>query len=926
MDYVKEGFAKIDRDLDFLIVCFREVLEELGEKKIAEQLPFSHELKKLPLPRRFSPHLAQAYSIAFQLLNMVEENAAAQMRRARASIEDPDPEHGLWRDYLTKLLELGCKEKEIAETLSHIHVEPVLTAHPTEAKRATVLEKHRELYLLLVQRENQMWTPNELSANREQIKTVLERLWRTGEVLLEKPSVNKERQTILHYLREVFPAVLPRLDLRFQQAWEKMGFDPDSIFDPANRPRLTFGTWVGGDRDGHPLVTAETTCETLNELRVEALLVLHRMLANLPRIMSLSDSLQTPPKELLQRNKEIIELLGDRANQAVELNQSEPWRMLSALIVTRLPIQLNEALSVKPSQFPGCYRYSSELEDDLLVLRDSLLKVNAKRLAEHDVNPILRAVQVFGFHLASLDVRQNSAFHDKAMEQLLLASGLNGMDFANWPEKARLELLLRELRSPRPFLHVNAPVGPQADAVLSCYRVLARHIENYGTGGIGSLIISMTKRYSDLLVVYLLAREAGLTRYGKDGLYCLLPVVPLFETLEDLEGSPKIMQAFLAHPVTQLSLRNYRKTCQNTGCKSRRPVQQIMIGYSDSNKDAGILASQWGLHKTQKILVRIGDHADVDIRFFHGRGGTISRGAGPTHRFLEALPHGSLTGDLRVTEQGETIAQKYANLITATYNLELLLAGTTGITLKQRHSGDTFLPLAPVAERLTELSSNCYRQFLQTEGFMKFYEQATPIDLLENSRIGSRPSRRTGVRSLEDLRAIPWVFSWTQARFYLPGWYGVGTALETLKEEYPQDFKALREAISCWPFMRYVMTNIETNMASADLKLMQSYSSLVGDSELRNRFFGLISGEFKRTQRMLDLLFGGKEMKVRRPRMMSTLKLREEALRSLHMQQIDLLKRWRRLKDKGSHCKADVLLQDLLLSVNAIASALRTTG
>lgn len=918
-DFRDVGFAKLDQDLVFLMGALREVLVDLGEDDIAAQLPWASDTRAAGSPKQFSTKLGQACSIGFHLLNMVEENVAAQMRRARAGTTPPQVEPGLWADHLNDLKAAGWKPAEVAAALPSIRVEPVLTAHPTEAKRSTVLELHRELYLLLVQRENQMWTPLEMEAIRGQIKVVLEQLWRTGEVFLQKPGVAKERRTIMYYLREVFPAVLPRLDLHLRQAWESMGWDPRLLADPEKLPRLRFGSWVGGDRDGHPFVTAKVTEESLREMREQALLVLYRMVEKLPRHLSLSTGDHPVPAFLLKAIRRHVRLLGERGEKAIARNPLEPWRQFTSLIMARMPVTLNELGRVKIQELPGSYKGPTEMIDDLKLLRLSLQRVGAGRLTTADVDPIIRAALVFGFHLAALDVRQNSAFHDKALSQLMIAAGLDGEDFADWSESQRVNFLEKELRSPRPFLHAGAPVGPEATAVLDCYRVLAGHLARYGSEGLGALITSMTKRYSDLLVVYVLAREAGLAELHSGQLVCALPVVPLFETLEDLEAAPGIMRQFLEHPVTRASLKR-----QQPGVK--HPVQQIMIGYSDSNKDVGILASQWALHRGQTELVRVAGDCGVELRFFHGRGGTISRGAGPTHRFLEALPHGSLHGDLRVTEQGETIAQKYANQITATFNLEVLLAGVAGVSLQHSRQGNEPASHAQIASKLSEFSSEAYRAILHREGFMDFYTQATPLDALEQSRIGSRPSRRTGARTLADLRAIPWVFSWTQSRFYLPGWYGVGTALERLKDEEPALFKALSAQIGKWPFLRYVLNNVETNLASADPKIMRDYANLVPNRVLREAFYGDIVAEYRRSRRMLDLIFGGKSIEQRRPRMLKTLRLREAPLRVLHRQQVDLLKRWRKYKAKDQSKEANAMLPDILLSVNAIASGLRTTG
>jgi phosphoenolpyruvate carboxylase len=482
----------------------------------------------------------------------------------------------------------------------------------------------------------------------------------------------------------------------------------------------------------------------------------------------------------------------------------------------------------------------------------------------------------------------------------------------------RLRFLDRELRSPRPFLHSTASAGPEADAVLGCYRVLAAHIERNGTDGVGALIVSMTRRLSDLLAVYILAREAGLTKLMPEGLACLLPVVPLFETIGDLDRGSAILRIFIEHPVTRGSLRIQRK-------KGGPLVQQVMVGYSDSNKDAGILASQWALQKAQANLASIGREEGVVIRFFHGRGGTISRGAGPTHRFLEALPHGALSGDIRLTEQGETIAQKFGNLVTATYNMELLVAGVAATAYDHQFGEEAKHKLEPVLEQLAESSTRAYRRLLEADGFIPFFRQATPIDALEHSRIGSRPARRTGQASLADLRAIPWVFSWNQARFYLPGWYGVGSALKELERAEPEEFARLVAGIRSWPFLHYVLTNIESSIASTDIELMHRYADLVDDAKVRGEIFGMILHEWEQTREMLEKLRGS-AMAERRPRMLKTLQLRADALRVLHLQEIDLLRRWRKLHETGDEAAADAMLPELLLSINAIASGLRTTG
>lgn len=914
-DYVAIGFDQIGRDLRLLVDCLAEVLEEIGEAELARFVPWRD--RPIPDAAQLPPRLGLVYSIAFQLLNMVEECAAARMRTLREEAEGPAAERGLWAAQLARLRAEGLGEDSVAAVLREIEVEPVLTAHPTEAKRLSVLEQHRAMTGLLEELAAEHLTGTRRNALRTDVKAALERLWRTGEILLQKPTVTDEQRNVLHYLRDVFPGVLPVLEERLRLAWQHAGFAADKLAADV-LPQIRFGTWVGGDRDGHPGVTASVTAETLERLRANALVVMHRQLAALTEKLPISEWLQTPPPRLFALRAQCLTALGEAAAPVLSAHPGEPWRQVVELMLARLPVEVAPGQLARVRDEAGCYTQAAELASDLAELHASLVEIGAARLAAHDVVPVQRALGVFGFHLARLDVRQNSAFHARALVQLIGVAGIDGSQWEEWSEAERLRFLERELRSPRPFLHPAASAGPEADAVLGCYRVVAQHISQHGTEGLGALIVSMTRRVSDLLVVYVLAREAGLLRRFPEGMVCLLPVVPLFETADDLERGPEILRAFLELPVTRQSLAYHAKCAGRPG----RPRQQVMVGYSDSNKDAGILASQWALQRAQLRLARAGRDAGVAIQFFHGRGGTISRGAGPTHRFLDALPAGSLAGSIRLTEQGETIAQKYGNPVTAAYNLELLVAGVTAATLLHRAADEEPHPLAPLMERMGRASMRAYRALLETEGFLEFHRQATPMDALENARIGSRPTRRTGQASLADLRAIPWVFSWTQARYYLTGWYGVGTALSELTEA---ELAEVAGQLRAWPFLHYVLTNVESSLASTDLPLMRAYAGLVRDPAVRERIGSLIEAERQQTLAMVEKLRGGR-MAERRPRFTKTITLRAKALRALHHQQIGLLSHWRAAHATSGQAAADALLPEVLLSVNAIASGLRTTG
>ena len=906
---LNDGFELLESELGFAMETFAEVLVRLGHHNLSTRLPWrGRSLDAVDGPDR---PLVQAYSIAFQLLNIVEERVAAVARRWREKAHGPTAEKGLWPDKLAEMRRMGLDEKSLAIILSQVRVEPVLTAHPTEAKRQTVRERHREIYDIMQERENPSFTDRERARGRQFLDAQLEALWRTGEIHVTRPSITQELDNALFYLREVFPEAVSRAHTHLHEAWCEAGLDP--VLLDALPPMIRFGTWIGGDRDGHPGVTAEVTHKALAALRHNALRLFARQLERLAQNLPLSKHFQKLPPELeVMIERLTAEIDGRAAGDLAALLQNhreEPWR--AAALLMRLKLLLSRD---KPDS-GAVYQSPADLIADLDVLDHTLAHAGAGRLVDDFINPIRRQLAVFGFHSATLDVRQNSAFHQKALTQLLVKAGIpGGASFADWSHQQKLALLEKELRSPRPFLAPGISAGPEADTVIDCHRVLAAHRARHGSAGLGALIVSMTRDTPDLLTVYLLAREAGLMEMTADGLRCPLPVVPLFETMDDLERAPGIVDEFLSHPVTRRSL--------DAG---GTPDFQMMLGYSDSNKDCGILSSQWALHRAQTLLAETCLKHRARPVFFHGRGGTVGRGAGPTHWFMEALPHGALHGGFRMTEQGETIAQKYSHLGAATYHTELLMASVASATAKHRGPTSRTSADPAIMERLAEWSRDAYRAFLQAPGFMDFYRTATPIDALENSLIGSRPARRTGRATLEDLRAIPWVFSWTQSRFFLPGWFGAGTALQRLEQDDPAEFTKLSDHLNDVQFMRYVITNIDSSLASTNEELMRAYAGLVPDADLRDRFLGTIIDELNRTRDALGKLFQ-RPFDERRPRMARTLAIREEPLMVLHMQQVSLLRQWRAQIAAGNSAAAEQLIPELMISINAISSGLRTTG
>jgi len=899
---------KWDDDFQFLLNCFRTALERTGEQELAGFVADAFSNGGI-IERALPPRCAQALSMAFQLLTMAEENTANQVRRVRETVGGPASEPGTWPYQLQQLAAAAFGEADIRRVLASVYVQPVLTAHPTEAKRPSVLERHREIYLMLVERENPTRTPMEQQALQQRLEDSLERLWRTGEILLERPDVESEVRNTLHYVSNVFPGVLQLLSERFYQSWE-WAF-PGSA--PPDEPRLAFGTWVGGDRDGHPFVTTAVTRYALEALHARALHVLRNALESLAGRLSLSDAMQRAPSSLHER---IAAYTGMTAATAtVREYQDEPWRHLSHLLLMRMP-QPGDA---HPAGY--CYQRPSELDEDLRFLEQTLQGIGADRLATSEVGAVRHLVAAYGFHGASLDIRQTSAFHTTAIAQLLTVAGLDGSGYPNWSEERKRAELDRELDSPRPFAVASARLPAEAEACVGVLRLIREWREGHGPGAIGSYVVSMTHTASDLLNVYLLAREAGLVRSTPDGLVYELAITPLFETIDDLENSGRMLAEFLAHPVSRRTLRHLQARDGRP-----RPLQEVMIGYSDSNKDGGILASHWYLRKAQIQLAAVARDAGVDLRFFHGRGGTIGRGAGPTHVFLESLAPCTLEGEIRVTEQGEVISQKYANRLTAATHLERLLAGVTRWTLMQsrelKRAGDE---LEEILEQAASISIEVYRDLMEEDGFIDFFAQATPIDAIECSHIGSRPARRTGRRTVEDLRAIPWVFSWSQARFNLPGWYGVGGALQRIRECNPAGWQSLGRAARTWPFLSYLLHNVEFSVVAADPPIMAEYAALVDNDALRSRILARINDEYRKTYDIVDELLGGGRNR-RRPRLIKAVEIRRHALLRLHREQIALLRAWREALRGDRTDEAERILPSLLVTVNAIAGGLKTTG
>lgn len=895
------AFQKITDDRNFIIDCYVEMLNNINEKDYVSLIKSANfsELDREQLP---SDKIIQCLSIYFQLITLVEENAATQYRRKLENQDSISSVRGSWAEALQLWKDQGISEEKMLQAISGTHVIPVLTAHPTEAKRVTVIEIHRELYLLLVQRENSALSYLEQNTIKENIVNLLERWWRTGEVYLKKPDIKDERSNIIYYLSKVFPIVLEKSDKQLKASWLNLGLSPLKIRNPDVFPKINFGSWVGGDRDGHPLVTPDITQETLVLHRKTALSLIKNQLVEVIIRLSVSAIVNPVPYLLSEAIEKKSKALGIQGEKAVLRNPYEPWRQYVGLLAAKLDNTISNDFFDSNSY----YKSSKDLQEDLKFLRDILVDNGMKGIAEDVLFPIERTISCFGFHLAKLDIRQNSSFHDKAISQILKTNGEQDCDFEHWDEEKRVNFLNKVLDNHSTITDITVSYGAEADNVLDCYRVVRQHINQYGSDGIGSFIVSMARNLSDLLVVYLFMRETQLLNTN-------IRVVPLLETIEDLHNGSKILEKFLQHPIT----------------KERAPKvdhkQEVMLGYSDSNKDGGTIASKWNLFKAEQELSEVGRKNHTQIYFFHGTGGTISRGGGKYHRFLESMPVNSVNGTIKITVQGETVAQQFGNPLTATYNLNALASGVAKQTIlsNNHHPGKEKYPFE-IMEFLAEKSFEHYRDLIETPGFISFYSKATCIDVIERSKIGSRPARRTGTRTLTDLRAIPWVFSWNLSRITITGWYGLGEALKSLKAEKPQDFNRLKESIHHWTFFRFLMIQTETNLILSNLEMMNLYALLDEDIAERAIFLHKILTDFENGFNLIEELFG-EQATDRRQGQYDNLKWRNEKLTVLHHLHIKYLKQWRAISDENNPEKEKILMK-LLSLINSLSSGLKNTG
>ncbi|HEY7841190.1 MAG TPA: phosphoenolpyruvate carboxylase [Gammaproteobacteria bacterium] len=841
----------------------------------------------------------QAWGIWFQLLNIAEENAG--MRRRRQTETGLSLEHvpGTFSHVLADAREAGKSPAAIQSLLDTLLVMPTLTAHPTEAKRVTVLEIHRRIYVLLYELESVRWTARERERLHDSLRNEIDLLWLTGELRLEKPTVAQEVAWGLHFFEQTLfervPEILERLE------WSLRRHFPDAEFRvPA---AFRFGFWIGGDRDGNPLVTNDVTRETLLACRRTALRHYQRRVNDLLRRLSVAGHAIEVPADFRRELDRLLAGTAD-ADAICRRNPGEIFRQYLQCVARRL----QQMPDVPGSGSGQGYRDADEFLRDLRHLEQGLRGAACADLAVEVVSPLCREVEAFRFCTVQLDVRENTAVINGVLRAAW--SEFNGGDAPAADSPAWLEWITAELARPLQSLPDFRKLDEEAQRALGLFTLLAELRPRLDREAIGRFILSMTRSAADVLGVYLLAKYTG--NFGdREGVeHCLLPVVPLFETIADLRAAPGIMKDLLKVPVVRRSL------------KIQGGMQEVMIGYSDSNKDGGFLASNWELAKAQAALTRVGAQAKTPISFFHGRGGSVSRGGAPTGRAIAAQPAGSINGRIRVTEQGEVVSSKYANRGTAQYQLELLAASVLEHMLKSAEEAalKTNPEFQEALEALASLAHTAYRGLVEAEGLVDYYGAASPVEELVQMNIGSRPARRFGAKTLSDLRAIPWVFAWTQNRHHVPAWYGIGSAIDKfIGVRGAAGEELLKRMFAESRLFRLVIDEAEKSLAFVDLEVARAYAQLAPDATLRDRVFGMVEREFELSRRAVMRIAGESAPGERFRRFSRKLARRREILRQVGLAQAGLIARFRKSRDQED-------LIPLLLSINCVSAGLGWTG
>ncbi|GAB4215525.1 MAG: phosphoenolpyruvate carboxylase [Synechococcales cyanobacterium] len=884
-------------------------------------------INRLELPRAIE--CTRAFALFFQLINILEQHYE-RLEDDATAFEPSSPYRWLRKcerfDVLFSYLRSqGVPPGLLQGLFERLSVRLVFTAHPTEIVRHTIREKQRRFsqYLSEMDRYPDLESPEladpatqwKLTLLREQLTEEILLWWRTDEIHPVKPTVLNEVDYTLHYFDAVIYEALPLFHQQLRRNLLKSF--PEITLPTAGF--CSFGSWVGSDRDGNPSVTADVTWQTACYQRS---LILEKYIVsvqNLIQTLSLSQNwggdvdprLLDDLDQAQGRYPEIYDSLSFRYHQ-------EPYRLKLSYVEHRLKLTLvrNQQLSQKNPQhyeIKDIYRTAEEFLDELLLIQSSL---SASRVTCRALDTLIEQVQVFGFHLAYLDVRQDSRFHEAAFNEIFQYLHLLESPYSELSEAEKVAILIRELQTRRPLLPREAPFSEKTQEAIQTIHTIRQIQQEFSQRMCHTYVISMSQELSDLLEVMLLAKEGGL--YDPVTCQGSVMIVPLFETVEDLKRAPTVLESLLSLPF-------YRSYLSTQG-----HLQEVMLGYSDSNKDSGFLSSNWEIYKAQQALQKVAEKHGIVLQLFHGRGGSVGRGGGPAYEAILAQPGRSVGGRIKITEQGEVLASKYFLQDLAIYNMESLTSAVIQASLLRTHPDD-YYEWSTLMEDMASVARHTYRQLIyEQEGFSEFFHQVTPIEEISKLQISSRPARREGKRDLSSLRAIPWVFSWTQSRFLLPAWYGVGTALEDYVQRNPDhNLRELQYLYREWPFFRMVISKVEMTLAKVDMQIAGHYVQELTLPEFQNEshaFFQQIREEMERTSRLVLAIAQHRELLDGNPKLQASVRLRNGAIVPLGYIQVALLKRLRTHRDSPTRYTVGDLLRGALLTINGIAAGMRNTG
>ncbi|MDE2600195.1 MAG: phosphoenolpyruvate carboxylase [Rhodocyclaceae bacterium] len=846
--------------------------------------------------------VVRAFSYFSHLANIAEDQHHIRRARAHALAGSP-PREGELPYTLKRALDSGVDAKGLSEFFKSALVSPVLTAHPTEVQRKSILDCQWAIAGILEERDRTMLTPDELAAREEMLRREVLTLWQTRLLRKNKLSVMDEVSNALTYYETTFLKQLPLLynELEDHLAKTVPGWKRDER-TPELTPFLRPGSWIGGDRDGNPFVTADVLIQAVRAQSRRA------MDFYIPQLKKLSSELSAAAG-LVDITPE-LQALADKSPETSPHREAEPYRLAIAGMYARLCATAQMLDDIPPpSGVPlgTPYADAAEFKRDLDVIHDSLVADRSFLISRGRLRRLRRAVTIFGFHLTSLDLRQNSDVHARTVGELL-AVARPGTDYAALDEQARIELLVAEIASPRLLASPYAQYSEETADELKIFQTARQIHERFGKAAIENVIISKADGVSDVLEVAVLLKEAGMLRPQEDALDA--NIIPLFETIEDLERSGPVMDALFSLPV-------YRRLLE-----ARGKVQECMLGYSDSNKDGGFMTSGWSLYQAENSLVEVFKRHGIALRLFHGRGGSVGRGGGPSYQAILAQPQGAVQGRIRITEQGEVIASKYANPELGRRNLEILASATLEATLLPHEHDDPRPEFIEAMDFLSAEAFKAYRNMVyETPGFEQYFWESTVISEISALNIGSRPASRKKTTAIEDLRAIPWVFSWSQCRLMLPGWFGFGSAITAWRKARGEaGMQLLAEMDRKWGFFNTLLSNMDMVLAKSDIAIAERYSQLVKDEALRNAIFPRLKGEWQASIDALLEIAGQKALLESNPLLARSIRNRFPYLDPLNHLQIELLER-HRTGETDERTK-----RIIHLTINGIAAGLRNSG